>query len=92
MEYKTENFIVNIVVESGRKLLEQADILAFMEAEGYLTLNGSAFETDILQDVLSNLKWHRIIDEIQQSSSWESTDTDTDTEHEEEEQEEEEEF
>ena len=79
MEYKTENFIIEIVVESGRKILEQADILAFMEAEGYLTLNGSAFETDILHDVLNSLNWNRITKDIQLNSDWESTDTDTDT-------------
>jgi hypothetical protein len=66
--YKTETFIVDVVVESGKRLLEQREIMEFLEAEGHLTLCGSGFEIDLINDIIENLDWNRIKKEIKDSS------------------------
>lgn len=66
--YKTETFIVDVVVESGKCLLEQREIMEFLEAEGHLTQCGSGFEIDLLNDLMENLDWNRIKKEIKDSS------------------------
>jgi hypothetical protein len=58
--YKTETFIVDVVLESGKRLLEQREIMEFLQSEGFLTQCGSAFETDLVNDVFDNLDWSKI--------------------------------
>ena len=81
--YKTETFIVDVVSESGKRLLEQREIMEFLDAEGYLTQCGSAFEIDLINDIMDSLNWAKIKKEIKDSSVCSSD------EEEEEEQEEE---
>jgi hypothetical protein len=66
--YKTETFIIDIVVESGKRLLEQREIMEFLEAEGHLTQCGSGFEIDLINDIMDNLDWNKIKKEIRDSS------------------------
>jgi hypothetical protein len=66
--YKTETFVIDVVVESGMRLLEQREIMQFLEAEGYLTQCGSGFEIDLINDIIENLDWSRIKKEIKDSS------------------------
>jgi hypothetical protein len=72
--YKTETFIVDVVVESGKCLLEQREIMQFLELQGYLTLCGSGFEIDLINDIIENLDWNRIKKEIKDSSVCSSDD------------------
>ena len=82
--YKTETFVIDVVVESGKRLIEQREIMEFLEAEGHITQCGSGFEIDLLNDLMDNLDWTRIKKEIKDSSVYGS-----DTEDEEEEDEDE---
>lgn len=70
--YKTETFVIDVVVESGKRLIEQREIIEFLEAEGYLTQCGSAFEIDLINDIIENLDWSRIKKEVKESSVFES--------------------
>jgi hypothetical protein len=72
MEYKAENFIVDVVVEKGKKLFSREDIIEFLFEEGYLTHNGSGFEIDLLEDVMDELDWERILKCIDDNSDWET--------------------
>jgi hypothetical protein len=70
--YKTETFIIDVVIESGKCLLERVEIMDFLNAEGYLTQCGSSFEIDLLDDLLDNVNWTRIKKEIKDSSVWDT--------------------
>jgi len=62
--YKTERFIIDVVVEKGVPLSTRESIVQLLFEEGFLTDNGSAFESDIINDVLDDLNWKSIIEEI----------------------------
>jgi len=70
--YKAESFIIDIVVESGKRLLEQREIMEFLAEQGYLTQYGSGFEVDLINDIIENLDWSRIKKEIKDSSVFDS--------------------
>jgi hypothetical protein len=70
--YKAESFIIDIVVESGKRLLEQREIMEFLAEQGYLTQYGSGFEVDLINDIIENLDWSRIKKEIKDSTVFDS--------------------
>ena len=65
--YKTETFIVDVVLESNTQLLEQREIMQFLQSEGYLTQCGSAFETDLINDIFDSLDWSKIKRDIKEN-------------------------